>query len=99
MCEHEVLSSTVREWTCYTLEHKLDQNEPFVNRKVLAPKSYGSETLFAETVFENNLDANVSREQETMWTESSAFLALPPRQGFPPAASNMPSEQDMFLVY
>ena len=38
MCEHEVLSSTVREWKCYTLEHKLDQNEPFVIRQVSLAK-------------------------------------------------------------
>ena len=64
--------------------------------KFLAPKSYGSETLFAEQFG----DANVSGEQETIRVDRILNLSsAPSRQGFPPAASNMPSEQGMLLVY
>ena len=96
MCEHDVLSSTVREWKCYTLEHKLDQNEPFVNRQVSCAKVVWE----LRRSLQNSLDANVSGEQKTIRVDRILNLSsAPPKQGFPPAASNMPSEQRMFLVY
>ena len=68
MCDQEVLSNTVREWKCYTLEHKLDQNKPFVNQQVSCTKIAVRHSL------QNSLDANVSGEQGTIWVDRNTQL-------------------------
>ena len=62
----------------------MGQNEPFVNRQVSCTKVVWECDTLCRTVW---MQTSQESKRQYGWTESSTFLALPPKQGFPPAAS------------